>query len=47
MANYYSEKQIEKAREIDLMTYLQTYEHENRQMARRADAVTRRGIQTK
>ena len=26
MAKYYSEKQIEKAREIDLLTYLQTYE---------------------
>ena len=26
MAKYYSEKQIKKAREIDLLTYLQTYE---------------------
>ena len=26
MAKYYSEKQIEKAREMDLLTYLQTYE---------------------
>ena len=26
MANYYSKKQIEKAREIDVLTYLQTYE---------------------
>ena len=26
MATYYSEQQIEKARSIDLLTYLQTYE---------------------
>ena len=26
MATYYSEKQIEKARSIDLLTYLKTYE---------------------
>ena len=26
MATYYSEKQIEKARAMDLLTYLQTYE---------------------
>jgi hypothetical protein len=26
MATYYSEKQIEKSRAMDLLTYLQTYE---------------------